>query len=138
MQIHEDTTANSRPDRITTTFLAVVGVAYIGLAAWCAALPGQTANSVGFTLEAGSGQSEYLVVYGGLQLAFGLVFLWPLVQADALPFALRFSVIVHGCIVLFRTISFTLYSGIQSTTFALAAVEWTILLASIWRLAAQR
>jgi len=57
----------------TKIFLAVVGVAYIVLAAWCAIRPDQTSSSVGFELKPGAGQSEFLVVYGGLELGLALI-----------------------------------------------------------------
>lgn len=78
----EENLAARKPFLITRAFLAFVCAAYVLLAVWCAVLPSQTANSVGFTLRAGSGQSEYLVIYGGLQLALGLVFLWPLLHRE--------------------------------------------------------
>ena len=62
----------------TKIFLAAVGAAYVGLAAWCAFRPAQASSSVGFDLRPGAGQSEFLVVYGGLELALGLAFLLPL------------------------------------------------------------
>jgi hypothetical protein len=112
-------------------FLAVVGVAYLLLAAWCSIRPGQTSQSVGFTLEPGSGQSEFLVVYGGMELALGIILLLPMFQAEWSPFVLWTCLIIHGCLVLFRAVSFFLYSGIQSTTYALAVVEWLIFLGSL-------
>ena len=118
---------------MTRTFLAIVGVAYILLAAWCVAKPGQTSNSVGLTLQPGSGQSEYLVVYGGLQLGLGLFFLWPLIRSDAEQAVLVLCVVLHGCLVLMRTSSLLMYSGIQPTTYYLAGVEWAIFLGSLWR-----
>lgn len=117
----------------TRTFLAVVGGAYLVLAAWCALRPAQTASSVGFTLQAGSGESEYLVIYGGLQTALGLAFLWPLVRKSALQSVLLLCLTVHACLVAFRTLGFTLYSGIQPTTYILAGIEWLILLVAVWR-----
>lgn len=109
-------------------FLAVVGVAYIVLAVWCSLRPGQTSQSVGLTLTPGSGQSEYLVVYGGLELGLGIVFLLPLYKPEQAQFVLAVCLIIHACLVLFRTISFFLYSGIGSTTYVLAVVEWVIFL----------
>ena len=47
-------------------FLTVIGVAYLLLAAWCTFAPARTSQAVGFDLKPGSGQSEFLVVYGGL------------------------------------------------------------------------
>lgn len=118
---------------LTKMLLATIGLAYLMLAAWCVARPQQTAGAVGFELKPGGGQSEYLVIYGGLQLALGIVFLLPLVREQFLPFALLACLIVHAALVLFRTISFVLYSDIPTTTYVLATVEWAILLLTAWR-----
>ena len=113
-------------------FLAGVGLAYIGLALWCSLQPEKTAKAVGFTLSPGSGQSEFLGVYGGLELALGLIFLWPLYRPEDYAFPLFVCLVVHACLVLFRTVSFFLYGGIESTTYSLAAVEWAIFLGSAY------
>lgn len=115
---------------MSRNLLTVVGAAYVVLAVWCAVAPAKTSSSVGFDLQPGSGQSEYLVIYGGLQFALGLVFLWPHIRPEAELFALTTCLIVHAAIVLFRTASFFLYSGTGTTTPVLAAVEWVILLAT--------
>lgn len=54
------------PEELTTNgvdmpriFLAIVGLAYILLAAWCSLMPDKTSKAVGFTLQPGSGQSEF-------------------------------------------------------------------------------
>ncbi len=114
-------------------FMTVVGAAYIVLALWCAIMPAQTAESVGYKLQPGSGQSEYFVLYGGVQMALGLAFLWPWFRPQDLSFvnALALCLIVHGTIVLFRTVSFGMYKGIGNTTLILAGVEWAIFLASV-------
>jgi len=113
-------------------FLACVGVAYIALAFWCGFLPGSTSKAIGFELKPGSGQSEYFVVYGGLQLALGIAFLWPLCRSQDLPLCLGLCLLIHASLVLFRSISFLLYREIGITTYALAGVEWGILLLSAW------
>lgn len=113
-------------------FLAVVGAAYVVLAIWCAARPDTTANAVGFELISGSGQSEYFVVYGGLELALGIAFLWPLRRAEDTVGALRLCCLIHSCLVVFRTVSFFQFSEISRTTYTLAAVEWAILLGSLF------
>lgn len=107
-------------------FLAVVGVAYLILAAWCVILPDTTSKSVGFTLQPGSGQSEFLTVYGGLQVAIGIAFLWPLYRPPDIAPPLFLCLLIHGCLVAFRTISLGLYSGVPATTMLLAATEWII------------
>jgi hypothetical protein len=114
------------------TFLAVVGAAYIFLAIWCAAQPDATARSVGFELMPGSGQSEYFVVYGGLELALGIAFIWPLRRKEDTVGALRLCCLIHSCLVVFRTVSFFQFSDIGRTTYVLAAVEWLILIGTLF------
>jgi hypothetical protein len=107
-------------------FLAIVGAAYILLAAWCSLMPDKTSKAVCFSLQPGSGQSEFLTVYGGLELALGIAFLWPLYRPAEVAFPLFLCLLIHGCLVAFRTAGFVFYSGIPTTTYALAATEWII------------
>jgi hypothetical protein len=111
-------------------FVSAVGAAYLLLAAWCAVSPAQTSAAVGFVLQPGAGQSEFLTVYGGLEFALGTVFLWPLLRPSDIRFPLFLCWWVHGCLVMFRTAGFVMYADIPTTTYALAAVEWFIFLGS--------
>lgn len=97
----------------------------------CSVDPASTSRSVGFTLQPGSGQSEFLVIYGGLELALGIIFLWPLWQREVTRYALVVCVIVHGCLVLFRTAGFLIFDDIASMTYSLAVGEWLIFLVSL-------
>lgn len=112
--------------------LSIVGLAYLALAAWCIAKPATTAASVGFDLRPGGGQSEYLAVYGGLQIGLGLMFLWPWLRPEDTTLVLGACLLVHASIVVCRAIGFVLFSGIETTTYALAVVEWAIVLACGW------
>lgn len=109
-------------------WLTIVGLGYVALALWCAISPKTTAASVGFSLIPGSGESEYLVVYTGLQLALGLLFLSPWLRPTQLDWALQGCWLIHVCLVASRTISFQLFHGISRTTWVLAALEWIIFL----------
>lgn len=112
-------------------FLTLIGIIYVLLAIWCAVAPDATSQAVGFIVKPGSGQSEFLTVYGGLELALGIVFLWPLYQKEVTRFSLYVCLIVHGCLVLFRTIGFFVFTGFGSTTYSLAGGEWLIFLMSL-------
>lgn len=112
-------------------FLTLIGIIYVLLAIWCAVAPDATSQAVGFIVKPGSGQSEFLTVYGGLELALGIVFLWPLYQKEVTRFSLYVCMIVHGCLVLFRTIGFFVFTGFESTTYSLAGGEWLIFLMSL-------
>lgn len=113
-------------------FLGIVGAAYLALSVWCSLMPSTTSKAVGFDLKPGAGQSEYLVIYGGLQLALACIFLWPLYRSQDLTICLAACLLVHACLVLFRTIGFFIFTGIGMTTYALAIVEWVIFLVATW------
>ena len=115
----------------TKLFLSLVGIMYIGLCVWCSLAPETTSKKVGFDLLGGSGSSEFLVIYGGLELAMGLVFLSPWLKEDWLGYALFSCILIHGCLAIFRTIGFFLYSDIGSLTYKLAIGEWHIFVLSI-------
>jgi hypothetical protein len=122
---------------VARIFLSLVGGLYVLLGLYCSLLPERASKSVGFQLNPGSGQSEFLTVYGGLEIGMGLVFLWPLFRPAETEFALRACLIIHACLVLFRSIGFVMFRNLESTTYNLAIGEWIIFLASAvlwWRL----
>lgn len=115
---------------ISRIFLALIGLVYLYLAAICSLQPEQSARLVGFQLLPGSGQSEFLVIYGGLELGMAVIFLLPLLRPRQLESSLLACLIIHACLVLFRSVSFFLYKDIESLTYTLAFYEWLIFLAA--------
>jgi hypothetical protein len=111
-------------------FLTLVGLTYVGLGAWCLARPEQTARSIGFELLPGAGLSEYMVVYGGLELALGLLFLQPWLRPERLPAMLEACFLIHLCLVLVRSWTLLTIPGIPSFTKSLAVGEWIMLIFS--------
>lgn len=109
-------------------FLAIVGCAYLGLALWCALSPESTSRAVGFTLSPGAGQSEFLTVYGGLEFALGLLFLWPVIQRGDPRHSLLMCLVIHASLVAFRSVGFLIFDGLGTTTYSLAATEWLIMI----------
>jgi hypothetical protein len=117
-------------------WLTAVGLLYAGLAAWCTWDPLHTSRKVGFELQPGAGQSEFVTVYGGLELALALIFLAPWVRPAQTAFALQACLLTHGCLVAFRSLSFAWYGAMPSMTQRLAIGEWVIFLvtaAICWR-----
>jgi hypothetical protein len=112
-------------------FLAVVGLLYLALAIWCSIDPKTTSEKIGFELQPGSGQSEFVTVYGGLELGMALIFFLPLAWKESTKFALTGCLLMHASLVLFRTLAYFRFEGIDSFTHRLAIGEWVILLASI-------
>ena len=109
--------------------LTLTGLLYVGLGLWCSLAPADTSARVGLQRVGAAGQSEFLVVYGGLEVGLGLLFLRPLWRPAALDATLWACVAIHGCLVLFRTVSFGLY-GAEGMARSLAVGEWIIFLAA--------
>jgi hypothetical protein len=100
---------------------------YAGLAAWCTCRPHRAAEQVGFQLRPGAGESEFVTVYGGLELGLAAIFLLPLVRPATTAASLHACLLVHACLVVFRTGSFLRYGDMPRMTYQLAAGEWAIL-----------
>ncbi|MFM7163728.1 MAG: hypothetical protein ACKO3T_00680 [Planctomycetaceae bacterium] len=117
-------------------FLTAVGALYAYLAWWCSVSPAETSQLVGFQLIGGSGKSEFLTVYGGLEAGLAAIFLMPLLRPALQYSALLNCTLVHLALVAFRTAGFVLFADIQTMTVKLAAGEWVILILSallLWK-----
>lgn len=110
------------------SYLIVVGVMYLGLAIWCTVSPKVTSEKVGFELVGGSGKSEFMTVYGGLEFGIALVLLSSLWRSETVTWGVLACVLIHGSLVLFRSISFFLFAEIGGMTYKLAIGEWVIFL----------
>ena len=112
-------------------FLAIAGVLYAGLGIWCTLAPKSTSRKVGFSLEGDSGMSEFITVYGGLEVGLALIFLLPLYSPEATRYSLLSCLLVHACLVIFRAGSLLLHRDFGPFTLKLAAGEWIIFLAAL-------
>ena len=113
---------------IAKTYLVVVALLYLALALWCSFQPETTSKSVGFQLNGGSGHSEFLTVYGGLEFGLALALLASLAKPETVGYALVACILIHASLVVFRSIGFICYNDFESTTYKLAIGEWVITL----------
>jgi hypothetical protein len=88
---------------MVVAYLAFNAALYAVLGLWCALAPDGTAAFLGFTLVGPPGTSEYLAVYGGLQLGFAAWFGLAAAAPRHRPSALVFAALVYGGIVALRT-----------------------------------
>lgn len=109
-------------------YLIVVSALYLGLAIWCTVSPKVTSEKVGFELIGGSGKSEFMTVYGGLEFGLALVLLSTLWRSEMVSWGVLACVLIHGSLVLFRSLSFISFSEIGGMTYKLAIGEWVIFL----------
>ena len=113
---------------IAKAYVTIVSALYFALAIWCTFSPDVTSTKVGFELKGGSGQSEFMTVYGGLEFGMALLLLLSALREETVSYGVIGCVVMHASLVIFRTFSFFRVQGIDSFTYKLAAGEWVITL----------
>ena len=116
---------------VSKIYLVLVGLMYLGLALWCTFAPATTSQHVGFELKPGSGQSEFLTIYGGLEFGLALIFLLAAYKTDMVSFGVIACTLLHCSLVVFRSAGFMLFSDFAPITYKLAIGEWVIALLGI-------
>ncbi|MEO8364870.1 MAG: DUF4345 domain-containing protein [Pseudoxanthomonas sp.] len=113
---------------MVNAYLYLNAALYALLAAWCTLAPARTAAAVGYQVLDKSGQSEYLVIYGGLQLGMAFLFAyfaWTSQPRNGLVLALAFYV----PIVLYRAFTLASLWPLAPATLVLSVLEWLLLIA---------
>ena len=118
-------------------FLTLVGFLYLGLGLYCALSPAAAAKKVSLAPQGDNGTSEFVTVYGGLEVALAAIFLLPWLAPDATRFCLLTCLIIHGGLVLSRSATLLVLEDLGGAIYRLALGEWVILLGglAIWFLA---
>ncbi|MFI4860510.1 MAG: DUF4345 family protein [Phycisphaerales bacterium JB063] len=120
---------------IAQLFLAFNGVLYIALAAWCTLAPNQTAAAIGFGINNSSAKSEYLTVYGGLELGMGLFFLLAAWRTGMVEAGLWFAALSYAALAVYRIITVVTMNDLSAFIYTVAIVEPAMALLSIALLA---
>lgn len=107
---------------MTALYLWINAVLYGLLALWCVLMPTQTLQSIGFLQLSNSGQSEYAVIYGGMQFGFAFLFAWTALSGNH-RFGLIFALAIYVPILLFRIISVARFWPVSTTTLGTGALE---------------
>jgi hypothetical protein len=106
------------------TVLLLLTATYLGLGVFCLARPEFAAAGVGLPWADASGRSEFLAVYGGLQLGFGIYFLLGMLRPGLTGPALLAGLCFHAAIVPVRLPSiFMSDASIRPLTYVLASAE---------------
>ena len=109
---------------------------YAAFAVWCTMAPVSTAANLGYKELSRGGHSEYLVVYGGLQL--GLAILFGLLARDPALWRLGMFIAIgiYTPIVLYRAVTVLKWMPVPPLTLATAGLESAMLVAAavlIWK-----
>ncbi len=115
----------------TKLLLTAGGLLYLGLAIYCVVAPQQASEAVHLDRLGPGGKSEFLVIYGGLELALAAIFLLPWTGLISDRQALVIFLIVHAILVVFRTASFIAFGQLPGSTQKLAIGEWVMFLGGL-------
>ena len=108
------------------------GFLYLVSGLWCAFQSELAAKFLGFELAIGLGDSEFLSVYGGLQLGMGIAMLVSSFKAEYLDARVYFSAIFSSFLALFRMFSFVKFGFMDEFIFMfvlevfMGAILWGI------------
>ena len=112
---------------MTVAYLWLNVVLYAVFSVWCTLKPTETARSIGYAALEGGGRSEYLVVYGGLQLGLAIAYAIFAMNPQWHRVGLLFSLSIYGAIVLFRAVTLWLYAPVPALTWCVAGLELALL-----------
>jgi hypothetical protein len=90
------------------SFLIVNALLYLFLGVWCIVDPVQTSTWVGLKWINDAGYSEWLTVYGGLELGLGLFFGWAALKRERFSGGVAFGFFLYLGLASMRLLSATL------------------------------
>lgn len=82
--------------------MIIVGAMYVALGIWCTVDPAGTSSKVGFELQGGQGRSEFITVYGGIEVGIGVAMILTGWSPQLRVGGLAFAAIVTAALVVFR------------------------------------
>lgn len=112
-------------------YLGLNAALYALFALWCTVLPARTAASLGYIARNAAGQSEYLVIYGGLQWGLAAFFAYAVVTSALMPVALTFAILLYVPIVAYRFVTVLRFWPVAPLTRGVAVLEFTLM---VWAL----
>ena len=112
---------------MTVAYLWLNAVLYALSAAWCSLRWAATSRSLGYLALDAGGRSEYLTVYGGLQLGLALCFAWTALRPELHRTGLLLALALYLPIVLFRLSTVIGGWPVPRTTLAVAGLELVLL-----------
>lgn len=108
---------------MATGFLWLNALMYVAFAAWCTLLPTKTSEAIGFAFTKASGKSEYITVYGGLEMGLALFFLFAALSPSLRTAGLLFALLLYGCLALWRIGTVLTLDGLGAFPYAMLSIE---------------
>jgi hypothetical protein len=112
-------------------YFLINAVLYLGLALWCTVKHASTASGSGYVGLNNSGHSEYLTIYGGLQLGLAAIFGFLAFNPDYYRAGLAASLMLYAPIAVYRGVTLLVYKPVGVVTLGTAVLEGVLLVAAI-------
>ncbi|MET0986598.1 MAG: DUF4345 domain-containing protein [Steroidobacteraceae bacterium] len=109
-------------------YLYVNAFLYALFAAWTTLSLEKTSNAMGYEWLSNGGRSEYLVVYGGMELGFAAFFAYAAWHAQWQRIGLIFALCLYAPIVLYRIVTVMKFWPVRALTLQVATVEVVLLI----------
>lgn len=116
---------------MTKAYLFLNAFLYFALVIWCSVKHGQTSRASGYLTLDNSGHSEYLVIYGGLQLGLAVFYAYLALSAPLYRTGLIFSLMLYVPIVIYRVATVLMYSPVSAVTLGTGALEVGLLIGAL-------
>ena len=115
-------------------YLFINAALYLLLAVWCTVKHRTTSAGSGYTALNTSGHSEYLVIYGGLQLGLAAIFAYFAAHPEYHRLGLLVSLFLYAPIVVYRVVTVIQFKPVSAITLATGALEVLLLIvaAVLW------
>ncbi len=120
-----------RRTSMLNAYLWLNAVIYVAFAAWITLNPWGTAQAAGFQSLTSGGRTEYLTVYGGLQLGVAAFYVWTALSPGQQRAGLMFSLFLYAAVVAYRSTSLWRYWPVSRVTLSVAALEILLLLGAL-------
>jgi hypothetical protein len=111
---------------------------YALFAAWCTMAPASTSTNLGYLSLSAGGRSEYLVIYGGIQVGLAILFGLLARQPDYWRLGMQISLALYAPIVCYRVVTVARNWPVGGLTAGTAVLEILLLAAALviyWRTA---
>ena len=115
---------------MTTIYLYFNAAMYLLFSIWCSVASTSTAQALGFAQLTRSGATEYLTVYGGLQLGLAIIFGWTAWSGE-LRFGLIVALALYVPMVLWRIAGASMNWPVENSTLYVAGLELAMLVAAL-------
>lgn len=119
---------------MTAAYLYLNSALYALFAVWCTLASQSTSRNLGYETLSASGRSEYLVIYGGLQLGLAAAFYLFARNPQTIQLGLIFALCLYVPIVLYRIVTIAGFWPVAGLTLGVAALEIALLIAGLFLL----